>query len=235
MSIPDHVAIIMDGNGRWARERMMPRYYGHRAGVKSLKQIVKYAGDIGIRMLTVYAFSTENLKRPAQEVKSLMQLMEQVFSVELDELAANGVRVRIIGDRGTVSPKQQRIWEIAEERTKDNDRLLLNVAFNYGGRMEIVSAARAIAEAVVLGRLKPQDITEELFTQYLYTKGLDDPDLIIRTGGELRISNFLLWQGAYSEWYFTDTLWPDFGIEEFEKALASFRQRERRFGGISDK
>ena len=235
MVVPNHVAIIMDGNGRWARERLMPRYYGHREGVKSLKRIVSYSSDIGIKILTVYAFSTENWKRPIREVQALMQLMEQTFALELEELIANGVRVKVIGDIASLSPKQQRIWQMAEERTKHNQRLLLNVAFNYGGRMEIVRAVRSIAEAVQEGRLAVDQITDDVFVQYLFTNDLADPDLIIRTGGELRLSNFLLWQAAYAEWYFTDTLWPDFDVEEFEKALASFRQRERRFGSIKEK
>ena len=235
MTIPNHIAIIMDGNGRWAKERRMPRYYGHQEGVKSLKRIVKCCGDIGIKVLTVYAFSTENWKRPVREVKSLMQLMEQTFSDDLDELIANGVRIKILGDVTSVSPRQQRICQTAEERTRHNDRLFLNVAFNYGGRMEIVHAARALASAVRQGQFTVDEITEDVFAQYLFTKGFADPDLIIRTGGELRASNFLLWQGAYAEWYFTDTLWPEFDIEEFEKAIASFRQRERRYGSIKDK
>lgn len=235
MRIPNHVAIIMDGNGRWAKTRMMPRYQGHREGVKALKRIVRCCRDRGIKILTVYAFSTENWKRPANEVQSLMELMEHTFTVELEELAANGVQVRIIGDRSTVSLRQQHIWETAEERTKHNDSMILNVAFNYGGRMEIVQAARAIAEAVRRGQMLPDDITEDVFARYLFTKDLADPDLIIRTGGELRVSNFLLWQGAYAEWYFTDTLWPDFDVEEFEKALASFQRRDRRFGRITEK
>ena len=164
-----------------------------------------------------------------------MQLMEQTFALELEELIANGVRVKVIGDIASLSPKQQRIWQMAEERTKHNQRLLLNVAFNYGGRMEIVRAVRSIAKAVQEGRLAVDQITDDVFVQYLFTNDLADPDLIIRTGGELRLSNFLLWQGAYAEWYFTDTLWPDFDVEEFEKALASFRQRERRFGSIKEK
>ncbi len=234
MSIPEHVAIIMDGNGRWAKQRMMPRYFGHREGVKSLKRIVRYSGDIGVKILTVYAFSTENWSRPAGEVQYLMGLMERTFSAELDELIDNGVKIRIIGDISSVSVKQQKIWRAAEERTKDNNRLHLNVAFNYGGRMEITAAIRTIAADVLAGRLNADQITEEVVSRYLYTGDLVDPDLIIRTGGELRMSNFLLWQAAYSEWYFTETLWPDFSVEEFQKALDSFKQRERRFGRVTE-
>lgn len=232
MSIPNHVAIIMDGNGRWAKQRRLPRYFGHREGVNSLKRIVRYCGDIGIKILTVYAFSTENWNRPAGEVQYLMKLMELTFGVELEELVQNGVKVRVIGDITSVSPKQQQIWRSAEERTKHNDRLYLNVAFNYGGRMEITQAVRGIASDILEGKFTIDQITEEVVNRYLYTKDLADPDLIIRTGGELRMSNFLLWQSAYSEWYFTETLWPDFDIEEFKKALESFKLRERRFGRV---
>jgi len=234
MNTPKHVAIIMDGNGRWAQRKMLPRYLGHREGVKALKRIIKCCGQFGIEMLTVYAFSTENWQRPAEEVDYLLKLMEQTFVTELDELVTAGVRIKVLGDMQSIPPTYQRIWQEAEERTKGNDKLYLNVAFNYGGRNEIVRAIQAIAVKVIQGEITVEQITENLVAQHLYTSGLPDPDLVIRTGGEIRMSNFLLWQCAYAEWYFTQTLWPDSGVAEFEKALESFAKRERRYGRIKE-
>lgn len=235
LKIPQHVAIIMDGNGRWARQKFLPRQFGHKEGVNSLKRIVKHCVHLGIKVLTVYAFSTENWARPEEEVSFLMSLMEKTIHTEIQELDEQGVRIRMIGDRTTLSQQYRQLWERAEERTHSNNILQLNIAFNYGGRNEIVNAARSLIQDVLAGKLTFADITEQQFSNALYTQNLPDPDLIIRTGGEYRMSNFLLWQAAYAEWYFTDVLWPDFGTEEFEKALESYTYRERRFGRVLEK
>ncbi len=232
MLIPKHVAIIMDGNGRWARRRGLPRSLGHRQGVSSLKKIVRYCGDNGLQILTVYAFSTENWHRPANEVGYLMQLMKETFSIELNKLVEEGVKVNILGDLTSMSEQQRQIWERAEVKTRHNKKLCLNVAFNYGGRNEITNAVRKIAAKVLTGDLSLEQISETTIAKNLYTKDMTDPDLVIRTGGEFRMSNFLLWQAAYSEWYFTDVLWPDFDVNEFEKALDWYANRHRRFGRI---
>lgn len=233
--LPSHVAIIMDGNGRWARRRAMPRFLGHRQGVKALKSAVRFASNQGIKTLTVYAFSTENWQRPSEEVNFLLDLMNKTFVKEIDELRSEGVRIRLIGDRTSLGPEILSVWSNAEELTKDNQGLTLNVAFNYGGRQEIIQVSKKLAELVVQGELKSDQINEELFNQLLYTAHSPDPDLIIRTGGELRLSNFLLWQAAYSEIYVTDTLWPDFSEDNFQLALDSYAKRERRFGGVFTK
>jgi len=233
--LPAHVAIIMDGNGRWARRRALPRYFGHREGVKALKTVVRYAAQRGIPILTVYAFSTENWRRPREEVEFLLDLMFKTFVQEIEELQKEGVRVRLVGDRTSLSEQVKEVWIKAEEFTAHNTRLVLNVAFNYGGRAELTSAVRALARQVAQGELKPEDITEEAIARELYTWPSPDPDLIIRTGGEQRLSNFLLWQAAYSELYVTDVLWPDFGEQEFEQALQDYLKRERRFGQVSVK
>lgn len=232
MSVPKHVAIIMDGNGRWAHKRKLPRYFGHREGVNALKRIVKYCADEGLEILTVYAFSTENWQRPTGEVNYLLKLMEEIFSKEINELIEQGVCIKILGDLSTMSAAHRDIWKTAEAKTHENSRLNLNVAFNYGGRNEITNAARRIAEDVKSGDLSIERITEAEFAKYLYTGDTADPDLVIRTGGEYRMSNFLLWQSAYSEWYFTDVLWPDFDVNEFEKALLCYSKRHRRYGRI---
>lgn len=231
-SLPAHVAIIMDGNGRWARRRAMPRFFGHRQGVKALKTAVRYASKRGIATLTVYAFSTENWQRPKEEVDFLMDLMYKTFVQEIEELQREGVRIRLVGDRTTLPEEILKIWDNAEALTKENRGLNLNVAFNYGGRKEITNVVRELAEEVATGKISTTEITEEEISKRLYTWPSPDPDLIIRTGGELRISNFLLWQGAYSEIYVTDTLWPDFGEREFEQALQDYLGRERRFGQV---
>ncbi len=226
LRIPAHLAIIMDGNGRWARSRGLPRQAGHRAGTENLRRTIKACGDLGIKILTVYAFSTENWGRPDREVKGLMNILADVIDRELSELHANGVRLRHIGELKQLSSKLQDKVRGAIELTKENRALTLNVAWNYGGRQEIVHAIREIVKAGV----KPEEVDEALIEQHLYTAGLPDPDLIIRTSGELRFSNYLIWQGAYSEYYVTPTYWPDFDRAELEKALENFGQRERRFG-----
>ncbi|KLU40578.1 MAG: UDP pyrophosphate synthase [Peptococcaceae bacterium 1109] len=234
-AIPAHVAIIMDGNGRWAQRRSLPRVMGHRKGVAALKTAVRFAKRRGIKTLTVYAFSTENWARPAEEVQFLMNLMHETFFKEIDELEKEGVKVVLVGDRGSLSAGVQQLWERAEARTAGNSALTLNVAFNYGSRTEIVTAARRLAAKAAAGELDPEAIDDALFAQHLYTSHCPDPDLLIRTGGELRLSNFLLWQSAYTEIYVTETLWPDFGEEEFEAALKAYAGRERRFGRVPQK
>jgi undecaprenyl diphosphate synthase len=233
--LPAHVAIIMDGNGRWARRRALPRYFGHREGVKALKTAVRYAAERGIPTLTVYAFSTENWRRPREEVDFLLDLMYKTFAQEIEELHKEGVRVRLVGDRTSLSQEIQAVWARAEQITAQNTRLTLNVAFNYGGRAELTRAARELASQVARGELAAEEITEERLASQLYTWPSPDPDLVIRTGGEQRLSNFLLWQAAYSELYVTDVLWPDFGEKEFEQALQDYLSRERRFGQVSAK
>ena len=230
--IPQHVAIIMDGNGRWAKERGMARVQGHNAGMKALKQIVKHSDILGVKNLTVYAFSTENWKRPAEEVSGIFKLLVVYVNQELKELNENNVRVRIIGDWSIIPEDSKKAVEEALELTRNNTGLNFNIAINYGGRAEIVKAAQELSALVQDGKLDPKDITEDLISSYTYTAGLPDPDVIIRTGGELRTSNFLIWQGAYSELVVTDVYWPDFTPEEYEKAIAEFQKRDRRFGGI---
>ncbi|MFQ5408192.1 MAG: isoprenyl transferase [Anaerolineales bacterium] len=229
-NIPEHVAIIMDGNGRWAKARGLPRLAGHRAGTENLRRILESAVDFGIKRLTIYAFSTENWGRPEEEVNGLMGIIEDVIDRELKNLHKNGVQLRHIGNLDGLRPGLRKKVLDAIELTHDNERLILNVAFNYGGRDEIVHAVRRIVATGV-----PVDkITEEHINQNLYTAGQPDPDLIIRTSGEYRVSNFLIWQGAYSEWYFTPAYWPDFNEEELRKALVYYGRRERRFGLVSE-
>ncbi len=230
LKIPTHVAIIMDGNGRWARARGLPRLAGHRAGVDNLRRIIRACVEFGIQYLTIYAFSTENWARPREEVDGLMSIMEEVIDHELDELDAEGVQIRHVGKLEGVRPDLQEKIRYAVERTKENQRLVLNVAFNYGGRDEIVHAIQEMLRAGV----RPEEVTEELVSRYLYTAGCPDPDLVIRTSGEVRISNFLLWQAAYAEWYFTPVYWPDFDKAELRKALEDYSRRERRFGRVPD-
>ncbi len=226
---PTHVAIIMDGNGRWALSRGLPRLAGHRAGVENLRRIITACVEFGIPYLTIYAFSTENWGRPPEEVKGLLFILDEVLDRELAELHKQGVRLWHIGRLEGIAPSTQKKVRDAIEKTKNNTRLTLNVAFNYGGRAEIVHAIQQmLADGVTAGQ-----ITEELIGRYLYTAGQPDPDLIIRTAGELRVSNFLLWQGAYAEYYAADVYWPDFDKEEFRRALEHFASRERRFGLVS--
>jgi undecaprenyl diphosphate synthase len=224
--VPTHVAIIMDGNGRWAKQRGLPRLAGHRAGTENLREILRAAVEFGVQTLTIYAFSTENWGRPPEEVKGLMRILRDVIDRELQELHEEGVQLRHIGDLSRVAPDLQSKVKHAIELTKNNDRLILNVAFNYGGRAEIIHAIQAL----VHNGHAPEEITEELVSHYLYTGDQPDPDLIVRTSGELRLSNFLIWQGAYAEYYFAPVFWPDFGREELYKALQHFIQRDRRYG-----
>ena len=233
--LPCHVAIIMDGNGRWARRRHLPREAGHVAGVSTVRAIVRAASDIGLANLTLYAFSSENWKRPKTEVGALMGLFRAYFRSDLNELVERGVRVRIIGNRSRVAPDIHAMIEDAEKRTLANRGLNLTFAFDYGGQEEIANAARELARAAKEGRLDPETITPELFAARLFTSALPEPDLIIRTSGEHRLSNFLLWQSAYAELMFVETLWPDFSKEIFLEALDKFAQRERRFGAVSER
>ncbi|MEW6568563.1 MAG: isoprenyl transferase [Chloroflexota bacterium] len=226
--VPTHVAIIMDGNGRWAQARGLPRLAGHRAGTENLRRVIEACGEFGIKYLTIYAFSTENWGRPEEEVRGLMGIVEEMIDRELDELHAKGVQLRHIGRLEGISPALQAKVRQAIALTRNNQRLVLNVAFNYGGRDEIVHAIREI----VGDGVAPEDVTEDLVSRHLYTADCPDPDLIIRTSGELRVSNFLIWQGAYAEWYVTPTFWPDFGREELLEALRQFAQRHRRFGRL---
>ncbi len=231
---PAHVAIIMDGNGRWASRRLMPRFEGHRRGVEALRRTVRAASDLGIRYLTLYSFSSENWSRPRTEVDYLMGLLKRFVRNDLAELHANNIRVRIIGEREGLEGEIAELLVEAENLTASNSGLTLVVAFNYGARQEIVSAARLLAEMVARGELKPEDITPELFGRKLHTSGIPDPDLVIRTSGEQRLSNFLLWQAAYAEFVFVPLLWPDFDRAALEAALAEYRARDRRFGGVSE-
>jgi undecaprenyl diphosphate synthase len=227
--IPDHIAIIMDGNGRWAKARGLPRLAGHKAGTENLRRVIRGCVEFGIKYLTIYAFSTENWGRPAEEVAGLMHIVEEVIDKELGELHKEGVQLRHIGHLDKLEPTLQKKVLQAVDLTRNNDRLILNIAFNYGGRDEILCAVKGIIDDGV----KAEEVTPELFSKYLFTNLTPDPDLIIRTSGEMRISNFLIWQSAYSEWYFTPTFWPDFDKEELRKALFVFSERDRRFGKVS--
>ena len=229
--IPRHVAIIMDGNGRWARARGLPRAAGHRAGTQNIRRVLAACVEYGIEVLTIYAFSTENWGRPDKEVRGLMRLLEQTLAEQLAELHAEGVQIRHSGSLERVSKSLKDKIQEALELTKENQRIILNVAFNYGGRAEILHAVQRI----IADGLSAEDVDEALFTRYLYTAGLPDPDLIIRTAGEMRLSNFLIWQGAYAEYYSTSRYWPDFDSEELHKALAAYAARERRFGRLENR
>ncbi|MBO8127584.1 MAG: isoprenyl transferase [Peptococcaceae bacterium] len=231
--LPQHVAIIMDGNGRWAQQRGLPRVEGHRQGAESLRTMVKACVEYGVPYLTAYAFSTENWKRPPDEVNKLMQLLVEYLYNELDELHANGVRLRGIGDIKGLPEQAQKALTEAERKTARNKRLCLNLALNYGGRSELVQAVRRLADDAVKGKINPDDIDESIVSSYLYTSGMPDPDLLIRPAGEFRVSNFLLWQIAYAEFWITPVLWPDFGRKEFLEALVEYQRRERRFGGLN--
>ncbi len=227
-AVPRHVALVMDGNGRWARQRFMPRFFGHKQGVDALVRAVNTFADRGVQYLTVFAFSSENWKRPTEEVSGLMSLVLVAVSKYLTKLAGDGVRIRIVGDRSAVSDKLRKAWEHAEQLTKDNHRITLSVAFNYGGRWDVVQACRRAVEE----GLQPEQIDEAWLASHMALSFAPDPDLFIRTGGEMRISNFLLWQAAYSELFFTECLWPDFGAAEIDAALLAYAQRDRRFGAI---
>jgi undecaprenyl diphosphate synthase len=227
--VPTHVAIIMDGNGRWAVSRGLPRLAGHRAGTENLRRIITASVEFGVKYLTIYAFSTENWGRPREEVEGLMHILEDVIDRELSELNKEGVQLRHIGRLERLDPKIQEKVLHAIELTKGNSKLVLNVAFNYGGRDEIICAIQKMIKDGILA----EDVNDDTVSHYLFTAGVPDPDLIIRTSGELRVSNFLIWQGAYSEWYITSAYWPDFDKEEFRKALDTFAKRDRRYGSLS--
>jgi undecaprenyl diphosphate synthase len=228
--IPIHVAIIMDGNGRWAAARGLPRLAGHRAGTENLRRVIRACVEFGIQYLTIYSFSTENWQRPKDEVEGLMKIIEHVIDTELTELHQEGVQLRHIGRLENLSPTLQDKVRAAIELTKNNTRLILNIAFSYGGRDEIVCAIRSMIQ----DGIQPEDINESLISHYMFTAGIPDPDFIIRTSGEMRLSNFLIWQAAYAEWYVTDIYWPDFDKEELRKALLAYSRRERRFGRVGE-
>lgn len=229
--LPKHVAIIMDGNGRWALSRGLPRLAGHKAGTENLRRIIRASVEFGVKYLTIYAFSTENWGRPPEEVQGLMYILEDVLDRELAELHKEGVQLRHIGRLERLAPNLQEKVLKAIELTKNNEKLILNVAFNYGGRDEIVNAVQNI----IKDGISPEDVNEALISRYLYTAGVPDPDLIVRPSGELRVSNFLIWQGAYSELYVTPKYWPDFDKEEYRRALETFATRDRRYGKVSSK
>jgi undecaprenyl diphosphate synthase len=229
---PHHVAIIMDGNGRWAKARGLPRVAGHRRGADAVRRVIRGAGELGIPVLTLFAFSTENWTRPADEVSDLMGLLRHYLRHELEELGRNGARLRVIGDRTRLTPDIVKDITDAEQRTRVNTRIDVNICINYGSRDEIVRATRSLARKVAAGELAADRIDETMFERELLTAGVPDPDLLIRTSGEQRISNFLLWQCAYAELVFVDTLWPDFTKDHLEQAITEFRRRERRYGGV---
>jgi undecaprenyl diphosphate synthase len=229
--VPRHIAIIMDGNGRWAKRRARPRTFGHSEGVEALRRTVEAAGELGVEYLTVFGFSTENWRRPIEEVNALFDLLRLYVARDLDKLTREGVRVRVIGERVGLQSDIAQIIENAEAKTRHNTKLNLIIAFNYGGQDEIARAARRIATAAVAGQIKAEDINPDTFSAYLDTADMPAPDVLIRTSGELRLSNFMLWQAAYAELVFTETLWPDFGKEALEQAIETFQRRDRRFGG----
>lgn len=231
--VPRHIAIIMDGNGRWANKRGLPRTAGHAAGSEVFRRIATYCKNIGVEHLTVYAFSTENWKRSEEEVSAIMGLLKQYLFEALEKMEKDQIRLRFFGDLSRLSPELQELAAKTAEISRKYEGFQANICLNYGGRDEILKAAQSIARDCLTGELCPEDITEELISGKLFSCGVPDPDLIIRPSGELRISNFLLWQSAYSEYYFTDVLWPDFSPEELEKAIAAYNGRSRRFGGVS--
>ena len=234
MNVPQHIAIILDGNGRWAKKKGMPRNYGHAEGSKNVERICETAYKLGVKYLTVYAFSTENWKRPKSEVDALMNLLRNYMKTCLKTAEKNRMRVRVIGDKTALAEDiQTRIAEL-EEATKNNDGLCFQIALNYGSRDEMIRSMKRMCEDCQMGKLSIEDIDETMFESYLDTQGIPDPDLMIRTSGEQRLSNYLLWQLAYSEFYFTDVLWPDFSKEELEKAIAYYNGRDRRFGGVKE-
>ena len=230
--LPRHVAIIMDGNGRWARKRGLPRTAGHAAGAENFRTIATYCKDIGLEYLTVYAFSTENWKRPAEEVSAIMGLLKKYLLEAIGRMERDRVKMHFFGDLSPLDPELQALCRRTEEISTHYEGCQVNICLNYGGRDEVLRAAKAFAEECVRGEKKPEDLTEEVFGSHLFSAGVPDPDLVIRPSGEIRISNFLLWQSAYAEFYFTDVLWPDFTKEELNKALAAYQGRSRRFGGV---
>ena len=229
--LPAHVGIIMDGNGRWAKRHKLAVALGHRQGTENLREIIRHTDDLGIRALSLYAFSTENWRRSPEEIAALMQLILDYFASEIDELDEKQVRITIRGDKDGLPERQRETLRRAEERTGGNTGLRLNIAINYGGRDELVRAARQLAREVRDGQLQPEEITEERFADCLWTRGLPDVDLLIRTSGEMRLSNFLLWQCAYAEFVYPEKLWPDFGVADYDQALMTYARRDRRFGG----
>ncbi|RKD24689.1 isoprenyl transferase [Ammoniphilus oxalaticus] len=230
--IPSHIAIIMDGNGRWARKRGLPRVAGHRAGMRTVREITRAASDLGVKYLTLYAFSTENWKRPKDEVEFLMRLPQEYLLTELEELIEQNVQVRMLGKQEQLPNDTLDAVYQAQERTKENTGLILNFALNYGSRDELLHAIQQIASEAQSGNLNPEDITAQALNRFLYTAGMPDPDLLIRTSGELRLSNFMLWQLAYAEMFFCEVLWPDFSKEEFYKAISEYQHRNRRYGAL---
>lgn len=230
--MPKHVAIIMDGNGRWAQKRGLPRTAGHSAGSETFRRAADYFARVGVEYLTIYAFSTENWKRPQDEVQSIMRLLEKYLKESVDELISKNIRLSFFGDLTPLSAELRELIVRTGKLSEQTTGMQVNVCLNYGGRDELLRAVRLLAEQVHAQQLSPQEITEEMVGQQLYSGGIPDPDLLIRPGGELRLSNFLLWQSAYTEFYFTDTLWPDMNERELARALAEFQRRKRRFGGI---
>ncbi|KQU60343.1 isoprenyl transferase [Rossellomorea marisflavi] len=230
--IPEHIAIIMDGNGRWAKKRAMPRVAGHHEGMKCVRRVTRLANELGVGTLTLYAFSTENWKRPKMEVEFLMKLPEEFLGTFLPELIEENVQVKMMGATDAIPEHTKRAVQKAIEETKENDGLILNFALNYGSRSEILDGVKHVLNDVRSGILDEEQLTEDVFSTYLMTKNLKDPDLLIRTSGEIRLSNFMLWQLAYTEFWFTDVLWPDFGKEELVEAIEAYQGRSRRFGGL---
>lgn len=230
--IPAHIAIIMDGNGRWAKQRKLPRTMGHRAGMKNIKMMVEESSNLGVKYLTLYAFSTENWKRTKEEVGALMDLVVEFINKEFEELHRNNVKLNSIGDISKLPEKSKAAVEDAMYKTRNNTGLTLNIALNYGGRDEIVKGAKEIAKEVLEGKLQIDNIDDKIISDHLYTSGMPDPDIIIRPSGELRLSNYLLWQSAYSEFWFSNINWPDFTKEDLRRAISDFQKRDRRFGGV---
>lgn len=230
--VPAHIAIIMDGNGRWAKSRFMPRTYGHKVGVETIRKVVKECSRLGVKYLTLYAFSTENWKRPKEEVSALMGLLVKYLRNELEELHKNNVKILTIGDISKLPQACIEELDHAKEKTKDNRGLVMSLALNYGGRNDLVNAVKNISQEVVDGKISVEDIGDDLISSHLSTKESPDPDLVVRTSGEQRLSNFLLWELAYSEFYFADIHWPDFDEKELQKAIFAYQSRDRRFGGI---
>ena len=230
--VPTHIAIVMDGNGRWAKKRGLPRQAGHKVGAEAFRTIANYAKSIGLKYLTVYAFSTENWKRPEEEVNAIMDLLEKYLREAIRDMEKNRVRFCFFGDLSRLSPQLQQEAKEAVERSAKYEGVQVNFCLNYGGRAEVVRAAQRFAQECAEGKRKPEELTEAMLSDLMYSRNVPDPELVIRPGGELRTSNFLLWQSAYSEYYFTDVLWPEFGPEELEKAIAAYNSRKRRFGGV---
>jgi undecaprenyl diphosphate synthase len=230
--LPRHIAIIMDGNGRWAKRKGLPRTAGHAAGAENFRTIATCCKEMGIGYFTVYAFSTENWKRPPEEVGTIMGLLEKYLEEAIEKILAENLKLKILGDTTALSPKLRELVVRTDELSRRTDGMQVNVCLNYGGRDEIIRAARTFAKDCAAGRAAPEDLTENMFSNLLFTAGIPDPDLIIRPSGEIRTSNFLLWQSAYAEYYFTDVLWPDFSREELNRAIAAYQSRSRRFGGV---